>query len=240
MCRHKDLEHLAITEKIEGKRRRGRQRITFIENLKSWAIGKDSNNNFIRLTENRMTSSKSITIVCSIVIGISWMVSPARGVGHVSDSPSWRRAALLIIDVQKCFLPGGSLAVNEGDYVIPIINWMRESYKHQFSLVALTKDWHCDRHISFVTSHSGHDVFSEVNLRYLENGTLCLGGTITKSNFPEAVTCSPEDPSRTMPQVLWPEHCIQNLTTGSASSRIDGSLDVRAEDVIITKGTKCE
>ncbi|GFN85493.1 endonuclease-reverse transcriptase [Plakobranchus ocellatus] len=52
-CRHKGLEHLAITGEIEGKDSRGKQRITFIENLKSWAIGKSSNNNFIRLTENR-------------------------------------------------------------------------------------------------------------------------------------------------------------------------------------------
>ncbi|GFO19560.1 endonuclease-reverse transcriptase [Plakobranchus ocellatus] len=53
ICRHKDLEHLANTGKIEGKRSRGGQRITFIENLKSSVIGKGSNNNFIMLTENR-------------------------------------------------------------------------------------------------------------------------------------------------------------------------------------------
>ncbi|GFO34977.1 endonuclease-reverse transcriptase [Plakobranchus ocellatus] len=48
ICRHKGLEHLAITGKIEGKSSRGRQKITFIENLQSWAIGKGSSNNFIR------------------------------------------------------------------------------------------------------------------------------------------------------------------------------------------------
>ncbi|GFN98519.1 endonuclease-reverse transcriptase [Plakobranchus ocellatus] len=53
ICRHKGLELLAITGKIESKRSRGRQRITFIENLESWAIGKGSNNTFIRLTEKR-------------------------------------------------------------------------------------------------------------------------------------------------------------------------------------------
>ncbi|GFO48225.1 endonuclease-reverse transcriptase [Plakobranchus ocellatus] len=53
ICRHKSLEHLAITGKIEGKHSRGGQRITFIKNLKSWATGKGSNNNFIRSTENR-------------------------------------------------------------------------------------------------------------------------------------------------------------------------------------------
>ncbi|GFO28604.1 endonuclease-reverse transcriptase [Plakobranchus ocellatus] len=53
ICRHKGFEHLEITGKIEGKRSRGRQRITFIGNVKLWAIGKGSNNNFISLTENR-------------------------------------------------------------------------------------------------------------------------------------------------------------------------------------------
>ncbi|GFO21139.1 endonuclease-reverse transcriptase [Plakobranchus ocellatus] len=53
ICGHKGLEHLAVTGNIEGKRSRGRQRITFIESLQSWAIGKGSNNSFIRLTENR-------------------------------------------------------------------------------------------------------------------------------------------------------------------------------------------
>ncbi|GFO12260.1 endonuclease-reverse transcriptase [Plakobranchus ocellatus] len=47
ICRHKGLEHLRITRKIGGKRNRGRQRIAFIENLKSWAIDKGSNNKFI-------------------------------------------------------------------------------------------------------------------------------------------------------------------------------------------------
>ncbi|GFN74144.1 Rab3 GTPase-activating protein catalytic subunit [Plakobranchus ocellatus] len=42
-----------------------RQRITFIENLKSWAIGKGSNNNFIRLTENRYEWRNMIANVCS-------------------------------------------------------------------------------------------------------------------------------------------------------------------------------
>ncbi|GFN91482.1 endonuclease-reverse transcriptase [Plakobranchus ocellatus] len=65
ICRHKGLEHLAITGKIEGKRSGGRQRITFIENLKSWAIGKGSNNNSIRLTQNRYEWRNMIANVCS-------------------------------------------------------------------------------------------------------------------------------------------------------------------------------
>ncbi|GFN92524.1 endonuclease-reverse transcriptase, partial [Plakobranchus ocellatus] len=63
--RLKGLEHLAITGKVESKRNRGRQRITFIGSLKSWAIGKGSNNNFIRLTENRYEWKNMIANVCS-------------------------------------------------------------------------------------------------------------------------------------------------------------------------------
>ncbi|GFO10601.1 hypothetical protein PoB_003710600 [Plakobranchus ocellatus] len=65
ICGHKNLEHLTIIGKIEGKRSRGRQRITFIESLKSWAIGKGSNNNFVRLTKNRFEWKIMIVKVCS-------------------------------------------------------------------------------------------------------------------------------------------------------------------------------
>ncbi|GFN85963.1 endonuclease-reverse transcriptase [Plakobranchus ocellatus] len=65
ICRDKGLEHLAITGKIEGKRSRGRQRITFIENFKSWAISKSSNNNFIRLIEDRYEWRNKIANICS-------------------------------------------------------------------------------------------------------------------------------------------------------------------------------
>ncbi|GFO15136.1 eukaryotic translation initiation factor 3 subunit f [Plakobranchus ocellatus] len=65
ICRHKGLEHLAITGKIEGKCSRGRQRVTVIENLKSWTINKGSNNNYLRLTENRFEWRNMIANFCS-------------------------------------------------------------------------------------------------------------------------------------------------------------------------------
>ncbi len=64
---------------------------------------------------------------------------------------SVQKTALLIIDVQNCFLPGGSLAVNDGDQVVPIIN----SVRHLFDVVVLTQDWHCQTHISFASQHPG-------------------------------------------------------------------------------------
>ena len=61
------------------------------------------------------------------------------------------RSALLIIDVQNDFCPGGSLAVPDGDRVIPVINRIAGL----FPLVVATRDWHPDDHISFASAHPG-------------------------------------------------------------------------------------
>jgi nicotinamidase/pyrazinamidase len=58
--------------------------------------------------------------------------------------------ALIIVDIQNDFLPGGALAVAEGDRVIPIINNLMES---PFDLLIATKDWHPPGHISFASTH---------------------------------------------------------------------------------------
>ena len=62
-----------------------------------------------------------------------------------------KKTALLIIDVQYSFLPGGSLAVTDGDAVIPVINAIRD----QFDIVAISQDWHCSDHVSFASQHPG-------------------------------------------------------------------------------------
>src|SRR5881392_4278424 len=71
-------------------------------------------------------------------------------------------SALLVIDVQNCFLPGGSLAVKDGEQVVPVINRLSKA----FSNVVLTQDWHTGRHISFASSHSGKQPFETVDLTY--------------------------------------------------------------------------
>lgn len=71
---------------------------------------------------------------------------------------------LLIIDVQKDFLPGGALAVPEGDQVVPVINSLQE----KFGLVVATQDWHPSDHGSFASVHQGKDVFSKTELNGLE------------------------------------------------------------------------
>ena len=59
------------------------------------------------------------------------------------------RDALLVIDVQNDFLPGGALGVPDGDAVAPLINRLAKLFKN----VVLTQDWHPDEHISFASTH---------------------------------------------------------------------------------------
>src|SRR5262245_21448925 len=69
-------------------------------------------------------------------------------------------AVLLVTDVQNCFLPGGSLAVKDGDQVIPVINRIAGAFEN----VIMTQDWHTPGHVSFASSHAGKKPFDVVRL----------------------------------------------------------------------------
>lgn len=71
-------------------------------------------------------------------------------------------AALLVIDVQNCFLPGGSLAVKDGEMVVPVINRIAKG----FANVVMTQDWHTSGHVSFASTHAGKKPFETVDLAY--------------------------------------------------------------------------
>ncbi|MFA0963484.1 bifunctional nicotinamidase/pyrazinamidase [Roseivirga sp. BDSF3-8] len=72
--------------------------------------------------------------------------------------------ALLIVDVQNDFLPGGNLAVAEGDAIIPVIN----SIQGFFDLIVATQDWHPEHHKSFASNHKGKKAGDKINLNGLE------------------------------------------------------------------------
>lgn len=109
--------------------------------------------------------------------------------------------ALLLIDIQNDFLPGGALSVPEGDRVIPIANQLQE----HFDLIVATQDWHPERHKSFASEHEGKNVFEQ---------TLLLG----------------------LPQVLWPDHCLQ----GTPGADLAPALDTNRIEAIFRKGTNPE
>lgn len=94
--------------------------------------------------------------------------------------------ALILVDLQNDFLPGGALGVPEGDRVIPVANRVQ---KH-FDLIVATADWHPPDHGSFASSHPGRKAGDVVELSGL-------------------------------PQVLWPDHCVQHSKGAEFSSELD-------------------
>ncbi len=85
--------------------------------------------------------------------------------------------SLVIIDVQNDFTPGGSLAVPEGDLIVPVINRL-QGY---FDLVAATQDWHPQDHVSFASNHPDKNPYNKIDLHGAEQ-TLwpdhCVQGTM--------------------------------------------------------------
>ena len=70
--------------------------------------------------------------------------------------------ALVLIDIQNDFCPGGALAVNEGNEIVSVVN----NIQNKFSVKILTQDWHPENHKSFASNHSGKDPFSSINMFY--------------------------------------------------------------------------
>jgi len=73
-----------------------------------------------------------------------------------------KKTALVIIDVQYDFCPGGALAVADGDAVVPIVNRLQSA----FPLRILTQDWHPADHMSFADNHQGAEPFSMTEMPY--------------------------------------------------------------------------
>jgi len=84
--------------------------------------------------------------------------------------------ALIVIDLQNDFCPGGALAVAGGDEIVPLVNAMIDEFDH----VVLTQDWHPEGHSSFASQHDGKNPFESVSMPYGEQ-TLwpdhCVQGT---------------------------------------------------------------
>ncbi len=72
--------------------------------------------------------------------------------------------ALILVDIQNDFLPGGSLEVKEGDEIIPFVNEIMDDY----DLVVATQDWHPIDHGSFASNHQGKNIGEVIKLNGLD------------------------------------------------------------------------
>lgn len=99
--------------------------------------------------------------------------------------------ALLVIDVQNDFCPGGALAVPDGDAIIPVVNELVEQFDH----VIQTQDWHPAGHQSFASSHEGKEPYEIISVEYGEQ-TLwpdhCVQGTEGAAFHPDLNTTPTE------------------------------------------------
>ncbi|MHA3737324.1 bifunctional nicotinamidase/pyrazinamidase [Pseudomonas sp. Eth.TT006] len=94
------------------------------------------------------------------------------------------RTALLVIDVQNDFIPGGQLAVPEGDLIVPLINRLGGL----FNQVVIAQDWHPAGHASFAASHPGRQPYEVIQLPYGEQVLWpqhCVQGTVGAEFHPD-------------------------------------------------------
>ena len=71
-------------------------------------------------------------------------------------------SALIVVDVQNCFVTGGTLPVKAGEEVVPVINKLAKAFEN----VVVTQDWHTPGHASFASSHAGKKPFETTKLSY--------------------------------------------------------------------------
>lgn len=94
------------------------------------------------------------------------------------------RSALIVVDVQNGFTPGGNLAVADADQIIPLINEIAQFFDN----IVLTQDWHPENHISFANNHPQKKPFDQIRLDY---GTQvlwpvhCVQGTVDAALHPD-------------------------------------------------------
>ena len=96
-------------------------------------------------------------LLASVAVGVA-----TRGARAGLALKPGTRDALIVVDVQNCFMPGGSLAVSKGDEIVPLINRIAKGFQN----VVLTQDWHTPGHVSFASAHPGKKPFETIKLDY--------------------------------------------------------------------------
>ncbi len=129
------------------------------------------------------------------------------------------RSALIAIDVQNDFCPGGALAVADGDQVVAPINRLSARFAAAGGRVVATQDWHPANHVSFASSHPDSKLYDVVAVPVPVHET--------------ADRKSPPPPAA-VDQTLWPDHCVQ----GTPGADFHPKLDLRPVSLIVRKGAR--
>ena len=84
---------------------------------------------------------------------------PALAAGKIKPGVN---AVLIAVDVQNCFITGGTLPVKDGEQVVPVINKLAEAFDN----IVITQDWHTPGHASFASTYQGKKPFETTALKY--------------------------------------------------------------------------
>lgn len=93
-------------------------------------------------------------------------------------------SALIVVDVQNGFCPGGNLAVADADQIIPCINALGRVFQN----IVITQDWHPATHVSFAANHAGKQDYEQIQLSYGEQVLWyvhCVQGTLDAELHPD-------------------------------------------------------
>lgn len=82
-----------------------------------------------------------------------------KDVQHLDSVTLQKGDALIVVDMQNDFMPGGALAVDEGDAFIDGVNRLMKAFKERELPIVLTQDWHTPDHRSFASQHAGKEPF---------------------------------------------------------------------------------
>jgi nicotinamidase/pyrazinamidase len=107
---------------------------------------------------NRRSTLRALSGACTFCI--AGRVGPAWAqAGKIKPDAT---SVLIVVDVQNCFVAGGTLAVKNGSAVVPVINAIAPAFDN----VILTQDWHTPGHASFASTHPGKKPFETIKLAY--------------------------------------------------------------------------
>jgi len=106
-----------------------------------------------------MTSDRRSFLGSLSAAALSAAWPQAWAAGKVKPGAS---AALIVVDVQNCFVTGGTLPVKDGEQVVPVINKVAPAFQN----IVLTQDWHTPGHASFASTYQGKKPFETTMLKY--------------------------------------------------------------------------
>ena len=108
------------------------------------------------------TSNRRTMLKVSVSVGlVAAAASPASLFAAAKITPA-TNSALIVVDVQNCFVAGGTLPVKGGEEVVPVINKLAAAFRN----IVVTQDWHTPGHASFASTHAGKKPFETTQLSY--------------------------------------------------------------------------